>query len=508
MPIAFQGEITIVRGRIATLDPKPGAIVLRLDGRRVEFPDAWAFPGLVDAHAHVVGLGLVQREGYLRGIASKEECIKRVRSARTQRGEWIVARGWNHELWSPPALPSAADLDPAFPDVPVALKRVDGHALWVNSRALEIASIHAATPDPPGGAILRSDDGQPTGILLDTAMELVERFIPPPSLDDIERAILIATELCSRAGLTEIHDMDVEPSHLPIFTTLAENGRLHCRILSWVRGQNQEWHTAGVLPTVGELHRVVGVKLFADGALGSRGGALLEPYSDDPTTSGLLLLDRETIVARIERALDDGFASIAVHAIGDRAVRVVLDAFEEIRRRYPHSDDVRLRIEHSQIVHPDDLPRYVSAGAIASVQPIHCTSDAAMAQRRLGDRTRNAYRWRSFLDHGVLICAGSDFPVESHDPLLGIEAFCRRIPPGFDTAWHPDERLSRSDALDAYTIGAHRAADTSYRRGRIAVGLDADITIVARDLETCPDDEITATRTFATVVAGTLYLHE
>jgi predicted amidohydrolase YtcJ len=507
MALALQGELTIVRGKIAAIEPRAGGVTIRSGTRRVEFPGGWALPGLVDAHAHVVGLGLAFREGYLRDAPSKHECIERLIAHGPNRGEWIVARGWNQELWSPPLFPTRYDLDRVFPTTPVALTRVDGHALWVNSSALERAGITAATPDPAGGAIVRDEHGMPTGILLDAAMELIQQYIPERTLEDIEHAIIEATAAASSVGLTEIHDMDVLPEHLPIFTQLAEQGKLHCRILSWVRGQRLEWHSAGVLPTTGEFHRVAGIKLFADGALGSRGAALLEPYTDDPSTHGILLLTVEEIAERIKRALDDGFSSIAVHAIGDRAVRTVLDAFEQIQQRYAALDNVRLRIEHSQVVHPDDLPRYVQTGAIASVQPIHCTSDAAMAERRLGTRTATAYRWRLFLQHGVLLCAGSDFPVESHNPLSGIDAFCRRIPPGREHPWYPEERLSATEAIEAYTINAHRAADMSYRRGWLAVGMDADITIVDRNIEVCPAEEILQARTLATVVGGTLYEH-
>jgi predicted amidohydrolase YtcJ len=509
MPLSFQGELHIVRGKIASLHPQPGGVTLRIGDRRIEFPGAWATPGLVDAHAHVVGLGLFFTEGYLIGAESIEECIRRLTANLSmRRGDWIVARGWNHELWSPPELPARNDLDEHFADIPIALTRVDGHALWVNSLALERAGITASTLDPDGGKILRDENGQPTGILLDTAMELITRLVPKHSPAEIEQVILTATAACSAVGLTEIHDMDVPPEYLPSFTKLAEEGRLSCRVLSWVRGQQEEWHHAGILPTTGEFHRVAGIKLFADGALGSRGAALLEPYSDDSCASGLELLSEDQIVHRIELAIEDGFTSIAVHAIGDRAVATVLNAFEQIRQRYPQSDDIRLRIEHSQIVRSDDVHRYVETGAIASVQPIHCTSDAPMAQRRLGERTRNAYRWRSFLDAGVLLCAGSDFPVESHNPFLGIDAFVRRQPAGYSTAWHPEECITASEALEAYTINAHRAADLSYRRGIIAPRMDADLTILDRNIETCPPEEIASARTIATVVGGTLYQHQ
>ncbi|GIV54274.1 MAG: amidohydrolase [Candidatus Kapaibacterium sp.] len=508
MPLAIQGEITIVRGKIVSVEHRAGGVTLHFGNNRVEFPDAWATPGLVDAHAHVVGLGIAFAEGYLQSASSLEECLRRVAQyCYKRRGEWIIARGWNHEQWPNPRLPTRADLDGVFPDIPVALTRVDGHALWVNSRALERAGITASTPDPNGGAILRDKRGEPTGILLDAAMDAIYQALPPRTPTEIEQAIVSALTACSSVGLTEIHDMDVLPEDLPIFTRLAEEGKLRCRILSWVRGQHEEWHREGILPTTGEFHRVVGIKLFADGALGSRGAALSQPYADAPETYGLELLSTEQIVHRIERAIGDGFSSIAVHAIGDRAVSNVLDAFEQIRDRYPHSSDVRFRIEHSQVVRSEDIPRYVRTGAIASVQPIHCTSDAPMAERRLGERIRDAYRWRSFLDAGVLLCAGSDFPVESHNPILGIEAFVRRRPAGYTDAWNPSECIEAAEALEAYTINAHRAADLAYRRGTIASGMDADISIFDHNIETCPPEELPTIRTLATVVGGTLYEH-
>ncbi|MCS7303000.1 MAG: amidohydrolase [Candidatus Kapabacteria bacterium] len=507
MPACYQGELTIQRGKIVSVAESKGGVTLIIDGKRKEIPDAWVLPGLVDAHAHVVGLGIACREGYLYGANSKQECIERILQANIYRDGWIVARGWNQELWSPALFPTRWDLDEYFPDTPVVLFRVDGHAVWVNTKVLNIASITQSTPDPVGGAILRNSDGEPTGILIDAAADLVTEYIPRLSLTEIEHAIIQALFLCSQAGLTEIHDMDVLPEDLPIFTRLAEEGKLPCRVLSWVRGQHYEWRDHGILPTVGEFHRVVGVKFFADGALGSRGAALLEPYSDEPSNSGLLLLTKEELVERFKCVIEDGFSSIAVHAIGDRAVRTVLDAFESLHTLYPSLDDIRFRIEHSQIVHPDDMRRYASLGAIASVQPIHCTSDAQMAEQRLGARVCNSYRWRSFLEHGVLLCAGSDFPVESYNPLLGIEAFCRRVPTARQESWQPQECISIVDAVDAYTINAHRAADMSYRRGRIAPGMDADITILDRNIYACPLEELSQARTLATVVGGKLYEH-
>lgn len=503
----IQGKVTIQRGKITAIEECDGSVELLLDGKRYEFPDAWVSPGLVDSHAHIIGLGTALDEGYLSTASSKEECIELIREHAKPRHGWIVARGWNHERWFPPEYPTAADLDEHFPAMPVVLTRIDGHALWVNTCALQIAGVTASTSDPVGGQIFRDESGIPTGILLDNAMTLILQHVPPRSNSEIEAALLAALRACSRVGLTEIHDMDVLPGDLALFTRLAEEGKLPCRVLSWVRGQNYEWHTDGILPTTGELHRIVGIKLFADGALGSHGAALLEPYADNPFSCGLMLLSTEDIIQRIECAIEDGFSSIAVHAIGDRAVRTVLDAIETIHQRYPSLDDVRFRIEHSQVVHPDDIERYAKLGVIASVQPIHCLSDAAMAERRLGDRVAYAYRWRSFLDHGVLLCAGSDFPVESHNPLLGIDAFCRRGPFNASSSWHAAERLEPIEALDAYTINAHRAADMSYRRGRLQINMDADLTIFDRNIIACPLEEILSVKVLATVVGGTLYLH-
>jgi hypothetical protein len=333
-------------------------------------------------------------------------------------------------------------------------------------------------------------------------MEPVLAVIPEPDIDDLQRMILAATRLCAAHGITEIHDMDVAHSWLEAFRLLAENGTLPVRVQSFVRAQHDEWITLGQLPAGGEFHRLVGVKLFADGALGSRGALLRAPYHDDPSTSGLELLTVDQLVKACRAAIDAGWPCIAVHAIGDAAVRNVLDAYATVRS-WSDGADMILRIEHAQHVAPDDVVRMADLRVFACVQPSHCMSDAVMAEHRLGaDRLPWSYRWRSLIDAGITVTGGSDFPIEDPDVLFGLASFVHRTPPGMSAPWMPDERISIDEALAAYTINAHRAADVDYRRGRIDVGMDADVVIIDRDITACSAEELQQAHIMATFTAG------
>lgn len=412
--------------------------------------------------------------------------------------------GWNQEHWASPVFPSRADLDHLIADVPVIARRVDGHALWVNTAALHLAGITAATPDPDGGRILRDERGEPTGILIDNAMDLVERHVPALSYDEMQEAFRAAADHCASKGITEVHDMDVAPSWLAPLRALAERGTLATRVQAYVGGQHDQWLDDGLLPAGGEFLRLHGVKLYADGALGSRGALLLAPYADAPDSHGLALLTTERMIAAGRAILDAGWWAMAVHAIGDAAVRAVLDAFQVIREM-PGGADLTLRLEHAQHVHPDDVHRFAKLRVHAMVQPTHCTSDAPMAEQRLGvERLPWAYRWRSLLDAGAMLAGSSDFPIEPADPIAGIDAFCRRIPLGSALPWQPQECITRHEAIQAFTAWGHRVAEVDGRRGRIAEGYDADIVIVDRDLHACADADIRGTSILATFTAGVL----
>ncbi|MFM8569809.1 MAG: amidohydrolase [Candidatus Kapaibacterium sp.] len=501
MPIIRQAQIACTRTRISAVEPWAGGVRIVTELGTHTYPGAFVLPGLVDAHAHIVGHGMRLSVTSLYECTSHASVCDTLKSQTYRRGEWVYAMGWNEESWSCGTAPSAQLLDGLFPDTPVYLRRADGHAAWVNSVALRRAGIDETTPDPEGGAILRMASGAATGILVDNAMLLVEACIPAPGDDDIIDAIRRSQAACSSKGLTEIHDMDVAPRHIPIFREMAERGELRTRVQTWVSGQNDEWMAAGVLPALGEFQTTLGVKFFADGALGSRGAALLEPYEDAPDSRGLFLLDQAEFYRKARRACEQGF-HVATHAIGDAANRMVIDTYERLRKEGIAGAGTILRIEHTQIIQRDDVPRMAANDLWASVQPVHCTSDARMAEKRLGSRSDRGYPWRSLIDDGVRICAGSDFPIESHDPLTGIDAFCRRVPSGSPTAWFGEERIDREEAILAYTAWAHASADVAYRRGEIRPDFDADLTVIDRDILSCPEEELSEVKVLASYCGG------
>jgi len=481
----------LVAGRIRTLDPRrpfAEAVLIRdgtiafvgaeADGealagsgpRRIR--SGTAVPGLADAHGHVEWLGRSRLEVNCKGAGSAEDCAARAeeRARREPAGSWIRGRGWDQNLWPGAAFPSEATLTRAVPDHPAVLGRVDGHASWVNARALAASGIGPGTPDPAGGRILRDVHGRPTGILVDAAQELVLGKVPPPTAAEIEAALLRGMEELVRLGLTSVHDAGVGPETLDVYRRLAGEDRLPLRVYAMAAAESP-------LPAPEELGRlsVRSVKLFADGALGSRGAALFEDYADDPGNRGLFLSEPEALTEKVRAVVAAGLQP-AVHAIGDRAVAAVLDAFEAAGA----SRSVRPRIEHLQIVRPGDVARLAKAGAVASMQPVHATSDAPWVAARLGEgteRLRGAYAWRTVLRAGVPLAFGSDFPIEDADPLAGIAAAEARTGAPFEL----EERLLHEEALAAFTRGAAYAAFAEGRRGAIRVGFDADLTLLEGD---------------------------
>ena len=472
-------ELHFERGRIRAIVPTTDhAVVIRNETSSYEFPGATVLPGFVDNHLHLMGLGQRLMMPSLHAATSPSECVEILRRAHEQHSmQWLRSMGWNQELWSPASMPDSHWLDDAFPDVPVVASRVDGHAFWVNAEA----SRRAGVPHRP--------------VVVDTDMDPFWAAIPKPDAATITTYLETAAAYLSAFGITEIHDMDVAPHVVEVLRSLVESGRFPIRVQSFVSAQHDEWESAGLLPAAGEIQRTAGLKLFADGALGSRGAALLAPYTDDPSTSGLLLKTSTDIAAAARKAIDAGWWCLAVHAIGDAAVREVLDAYT-IVRSWPDGQDLLLRIEHAQHMHASDVSRCAELGVFACVQPSHCTSDAAMAERRLGhDRLADAYRWRSLLDAGVRVAAGSDAPIESASVLAGLADFVQR-------PWQQQERLTMAEALEAYGRTAHASADVDYRRGTIALGFDADVVVLDRDPMTCPADELTQIRVLATFMAG------
>lgn len=472
-------EVRIDNGFIASAEPAR-APRLEIDGERIELPsDAVMLPGLVDTHCHLTGPGMMHERLGLFDATSAAECLRRVADVvrHVEPGGWLLGNGWNQEAWTDTRRPDRHMLDRVAADVPVVLYRIDTHAAWLNSAALERASI---TPRSiAGGAVEVDGAGEPTGILVDNAIALLEHVLPRQTDADVRRWLGYTLDQCVRHGLTEVHDMNVEPSRLDVMAAMSDRGQMPIRTQLFLQAQNDEWRHVGAPGSIATNVDVVGVKYFADGALGSRGALLLEPYADDATNRGIDLMGTDELVERAAPAIERGFV-VATHAIGDAACRAVLDAYQRLRSIYP---EAVLRIEHAQNVHPDDLPRFAELGVIAAMQPGHCTSDAAMAEARLGtDRCRNAYPWRSLLDRRTTIIGGSDFPIEPIDPQPGLRAFVDRRPAGGEP-WHPEQSVDRSAALAAYTSNAPLgiAAAGSIRRGQLRAGYDADLVVLAGD---------------------------
>ncbi len=509
--------VAVKNGVIKAVGPEKNIVALAGKGTAVHrLEGAVIVPGLVDAHCHLLGMGLGLDRLDLTGTSSYGEVLEIVsgKVESTPPGEWIQGRGWDQNDWADKEWPTAAQLDSVAPENPVYLKRVDGHAALVNSVALGLAGIDERTPDPPNGKILRSG-GRPIGVLIDDAMDLVADIVPQPTKEMKRRAILRAAQLCMSAGLVGVHEAGVSNETLEVYREMADSEELPFYVYVMIDGKDSALD--GLLKAGPEVRRggvltVRAIKLYADGALGSRGAALLEPYSDDPANSGLLMVDEDSLAAFTENALRHKF-QVCVHAIGDRANRVVLNAYARAMvAAGVDGPDARLRIEHAQILAPSDIPRFGSLGVIASMQPIHCTSDMPWAPSRLGSsRLPGAYAWHSVLKSGAHLAAGSDFPVEPYDPLLGFYAAVTRE--GTDgwpvNGWRPSEKMTREEALAAYTYGAAYAAFEEDVAGTLAPGKRADMTVLSSDIMEVPKHDILKAEVVMTIVGGrVLYQQE
>jgi predicted amidohydrolase YtcJ len=504
-------EALAVRGgRIAFVGSNRGALALA--GPRTERLDLsgkTVITGMVDAHAHLLGLGQALRTVDLVGTRSYDEVIARVvERAKTARpGEWIRGRGWDQNDWADTHFPTHAALSRAVPNNPVYLTRVDGHAALVNAKALELAQVTAATPDPTGGRFIRDSANNPTGVLVDAAQGIVGRVIPVSSRAELREQTLAAIAEANRWGLTGIHDAGVAPEGIAVYEELAKEGRYSLRNYVMVRSSDSvldAFMQRGPQKALydGRLW-IRAIKLVADGALGSRGAALLEPYSDDPGNTGLITTPPERIKSVAVRALKAGF-QVNVHAIGDRANRIVLDQFEAAFREVPTADH-RFRIEHAQILRYQDIPRFAELDVIPSMQGSHQTSDMYWAPNRLGPaRLGGAYAWRSLLNTGVVIPNGSDFPVEAVNPLISFHSFFTRqdadnFPPG---GWMPEQRTTRQEALLSITLWPAYAAFMENESGSLTIGKYADFVVLDRDIMTVAPEEVLGTRVLITVLAG------
>lgn len=476
--------------------------------RTIDLAGKTVVPGLIDAHGHMENLGLSLETLNLTQARSADDVAAMVRAeaARRKPGEWIRGRGWDQNKWPGKEFPTHQPLTAAAPANPVYLIRVDGHAGWANAAAMEIAGVKRDSPDPSGGRIMRAANGDPTGVFIDRAQGLVGSRIPPPSRDQLKNLLAHAAAECARVGLTGVHDAGVAPAGIEAYKELIAEGRLPIRVYVMLAGLTpslDDYLKRG--PELGERLTVRTIKLTIDGALGSRGAALLEPYSDEPGNRGLVLIPSAQYASVLERALDRGF-QMNTHAIGDRGNRIVLDSYEAAflaRKEWPR--DHRWRIEHAQVLAREDFPRLARLGLIASMQGTHATSDMPWAEARLGpERVRGAYAWQTVLKLGVKIANGSDFPVESPNPLWGLYAsITRQDHQGLPAAgWFPDQRMSRQETLRSFTLDAAYAAFEEKDKGSLAAGKLADLTVLSRDIMQVPAAEILKTEAVLTIVGG------
>ncbi|MBM4168374.1 MAG: amidohydrolase [Ignavibacteria bacterium] len=489
-------------------------------------------PGLIDAHAHLLSLGISKLTVDLVGTTSTDTIVQRVkdRVARVEAGQWVRGRGWDQNDWSVKSFPTHRTLDRVSPSNPVYLTRIDGHAAWVNKKALEIAGITRATPDPPGGKIIRDGRGNPTGVLIDAAMRLVSSKMPSISHAEIQEALRLAVAECAALGITTVHDMGVDLEDVLLYQQAIDNNLPMIRIYAAIGGTESTWNhfvEKGPLVGYGEgLLTVRALKLYIDGALGSRGAALIEPYTDDPQNRGLTIVGEQKFRSDVEEALKHGF-QVCTHAIGDRGNNIVLNSYEKALATVP-SGDYRLRVEHAQVVSRSDIPRFNQLGVLPSMQPTHCTSDMYWAEARLGpERVKGAYAWRSFRDAGSIIPGGSDFPVERPNPIHGIYAAVTRRdlqghpidaqdvvrnfqlspsgisnPADFENGWYVKEKLTREEALRMFTTWAAWSEFAEKEKGSLEKGKFADFVVLSDDIMAVAEDQIPQIHAVMTVVGG------
>lgn len=508
---ALAAKVTLLTAaRIHTMDtahPTAQAMAFDEDGRilalgdaatlrkrypqaqRLDAVDATVIPGLIDAHAHVAGLGMTMLSADLVDAQSKGEVVRRLQEFARQlpAGAWLIGRGWDQNDWPEKVFPSAADLDAAFPDRPVWLERIDGHAGWANTAALRAVKRDlSGNWQPDGGRIERDARGQPTGIFVDAAMALVDQSRPPLDEATAERALVLGMQSAVEHGLTGVHDAGVSLAELKRYQRLADRGQMPLRITAMADGNGEALESLcrnGLYRHASGRLQMRTVKLYADGALGSRGAAMLKEYSDDHGNLGLMVMSPEQIAAAVDKARRCN-VQVATHAIGDRGNHEVLEAYAKALGGDADARDHRWRIEHAQVLAPQDLPRLARMHVIASMQPTHATSDMPWAEDRVGpQRIVGAYAWRQLRDSGARLALGSDFPVESVDPRFGLYAAVTRadaqgLPAG---GWFPQEKLAPFEALRGFTLDAAYAGFAESEVGSLEVGKRADFVVLTED---------------------------
>jgi len=467
-------------------------------------------PGLIDAHGHVYGLGVLKANLDLTGSANVEVAIAAIAAyAAAKPGvRWILGRGWNQVLWPIQEFPNAAQIDAVVSDRPVWLNRIDGHAAWANSAAMKLAGIDDDTADPVGGKIIRDENGHASGVFVDRAMDLMEAHIPTATKSEMQDAIQSAVRTLLFEGVTSVHDAGIDLMNAEVYLSMADNRLLDMRIYAMTGGAGE------VLDAIGEPIRgygndhldIASVKIYSDGALGSRGAAMIEPYSDDVENRGLPFWTQQELDEQVAKANRMGF-QVGIHAIGDLGNRLALNAFDKAQGGQP--SPLRNRIEHSQIIALQDIPRFAELGVIASMQSTHATSDMNMAEDRIGpERILGGYAWRRLLDSGAVLANGSDFPVELSNPFHGLYAAVTRQGRDGDPegGWYADQALTRAEALHSYTLAAAYAANQDDMLGSLEPGKWADFIVIDRDYFEIPASEIDDIKVLQTWVGGKLMI--
>lgn len=506
--IAFEDEFIIGMD----LTQEPGGIVTKIDGEgRV------MLPGLIDAHGHILGLGRNLLEIDLRGSHTEKDAIKRVlefvsanslsiKTSKKEDTQWLIGGGWNQVLWPTKAFPNKASLDSAIKDRPVVLSRIDGHAVWVNSAALKLAGIDASTPSPAGGEIVKDQDGQPTGVLIDNAEYLVTNLIPKADVEQLSAQLNAASDHLLSLGITSVHDAGISKQVYEFYQQQAKTGQLRFRIYAMIAAtdpQINDMLKKGHIKTEDDMLSIRSVKAYGDGALGSRGAALIEPYSDDKDNHGLLVTPQESLPSLFSQVLAANF-QLNFHAIGDRANRLALQQFAKTFKIYPENTE-RHRIEHAQVVAVEDIPLFKELGIIPSMQPTHATSDMNMAEDRIGRaRLKGAYAWKTFLEQGSRVAFGSDFPVELANAFHGLHAAVTRQTAENEpkTGWIPEEKVAIEDALRGFTLDAAYAAFQDDKLGTLELGKRADFIFIDRDIFERPASDIRDTQVLETWING------
>jgi predicted amidohydrolase YtcJ len=489
--------------------------------RVIDLHGGTVVPGLTDAHYHFIGVGQREMNLNLEGITNLQDFLAKVKTRVDQAkpGEWVTGRGWIETFWTPPVFPTRFDLDKISPNNPVFLTRADGHGAVANSAALKIGNVTKDTKDPFGGQILRDKEtGEPVGMLLDNAQGLVTSHIPARTEGDTDQAIILANKRSIELGWTQVQDPGGSYDDIAHYQKLYGEGKLKIRIYKAVYGPGPPARRllseGPIIEAFGNRLNVRAIKVVSDGALGSRGAALLQPYSDAPDSKGFLRVKDEELMPMLKDALQKGI-QVETHAIGDYANRFILDEYEKALSAVPKSQrkiaEPRWRIEHSQIINPVDIPRFAKLGIIPSMQPSHAIGDLHFAPSRLGiERLKGAYAWNSFIKLGVIVPGGSDAPVERGEPMIEFyAAVARKDIRGFSgEGWHPEEKVTREDALKMFTIWPAYVAFEEKLRGSIEVGKLADLTVLSADIMKIPEMEILKTKCVMTVIGGEIVYQE